>query len=243
MTKQHNMETRGAAFALTGYVISAVIAFISVFAETSAATEVTDTTERAFYFGAAASGVEHEVRGENSIVVATPAFALTLFPSEVDTDDTDAGWSALLGYRINRFVSAEIAYHDFGAASVSERYIADLLLFNLDTTVRQESEASGPSASLLVTAPVTQSLELLVRGGVLFLDRELTRTVATFRQQERSDDAIWMIGAGAHWNISSRWTARLEYQVTDRIDDSQYRQHSPGTRQLEQLSIALLFRL
>jgi hypothetical protein len=237
------METRGADRVLTGYAISTLVAFISVFAETSAATEVNDTTGSGFYFGAAASRVEHDVRGEKSIIVATPAFALTLFPSEVDSDDTDAGWSATLGYRINRFLSAEIAYHDFGAASVSERYIENLLFFDLDTTVRVASEASGPAASLLVTAPVTQSLELLARGGVLFLDRELTRTIETFRQHERSDDAIWMIGVGAHWNFSSRWTARLEYQVTDRIGDTQYRQLSPGTLKLEQLSLALLFRL
>lgn len=230
---------------VSGCAATALLMFVSLGSEMAAAAETSGNNERGFYLGASVSRVEQEVAGEGQILVAFGlpiGFAATLQPNQVDVDDTDAGWNVTLGYQINKYLAAELSYYDFGEASVVERYVAGLVLIPLNITVRSNVEAYGPGVSLLGTFPLTSSVEVFARGGVLFLDQEVERQLSTLRTSNRTGEEIWMAGAGAQWSFASRWAARLEYQLTDNIErGGTTLMPRAGTTKIEQLSLSVLF--
>ncbi|MET0536085.1 MAG: outer membrane beta-barrel protein [Steroidobacter sp.] len=229
-----------------GCAATAVLMFVSLGTEIAEAAEATGTNERGFYLGAAAGRVEQDAKGEGQILVGIGGqfgFAVMLTPVQTQVDDIQTGWNVTLGYRVNKYLAAEVAYHDFGEASVVERYVPNFFPLPSEIIVRSNIEAFGPSVSLLGTVPVTPSLDVFVRGGVLFLDQEVERQFATLRSTQRTGDEIWMVGAGAQWSFASRWAARLEYQLTDDMDygGSLFQQNRAGTEKIEQLSLGVLF--
>lgn len=230
---------------VSGCAATALILFVSLGCEIAAAAETTENKERGFYLGASVSRVEQDAQGEGAafVVVGLPfGPAAMLTPNQVDVDDTDAGWNVTLGYQINKYLAAELAYYDFGEASLVERYPAIIFPLPADLNVGFNIEAYGPGVSLLGTFPLTPSVEVFARGGVLFLDQEIQRGVSSFRSTHRTGDEIWMAGAGVQWSFASRWAARLEYQLTDSIDlDGRPLLRGAGTTKIEQLSLGVLF--
>lgn len=230
---------------VAGGAATAFVLFVSVGCEIAAAAETSENKESGFYLGAALSRVEQEAVGEGQMLVAIglpSGFVATLAPNQVDVDDTDIGWNVTLGYRINKYIAAELAYYDFGEASVTERYTAIVFAAPLNFTARSNIQAFGPGVSLLGRYPLTPSLEVFARGGMLFLDQKSERQIGTSRISHRSGDEIWMAGAGVQWSFASRWATRLEYQLTDDIDiDTSVFSPQAGTTNIEQLSLSLLF--
>lgn len=228
-----------------GCVATAAVLFVSLGCEIAVAAETEQNKDHGFYVGASVSRVEHEAKGEGQILVAIgqPFGALlVLQPDQVRIDDTDAGWNVTLGYQINKYVSAELAYYDFGTASVTEHYSANLLPAPLNITVRSSIEAFGPGVSLLGTLPLTSSLQIFARGGMLFVDEKIGRQDASFRASHRSGDEIWMAGAGMQWSFAKRWTTRLEYQLSDDVEaGNSVLVPSSGTSKIEQASLSVLF--
>lgn len=223
--------------------IAAVVAVVSLSAEISAA------GEPGFYVGASASRVEYDLDRNtivtpsiftfvpppaggffplppvSGIIVGGAVSFVALRPDEVQVDDVDGGWSATLGYRINRYVAAEVTYADFGEVSLSERYrfatIPEVPPFP-DLIRSATVSVSGPSVAVLGSLPLSERWELFLRGGVLFADQEIkTRSTvgastATF-DREFSDEVV-TAAAGVQWAFAPRWTARLEYQRTDDLE-------------------------
>jgi opacity protein-like surface antigen len=230
---------------VSGCAATAVLLFVSAGCEIAAAAETSETRERGFYLGASVSHVEQEAEGEGQILVGVGfplGYLVTLVPNQVVVDDTDTGWNVTLGYQINKYVAAEVAYYDFGTASVVERYSADLFPAPLNITVRSNIEAFGPGVSVLGTLPLTPSLEIFARGGVLFLDQKIERQTNSFRDSRRTGEEIWMAGAGVRWSFASRWATRLEYQLTDDIEvGGGSLSPRSGTSKIEQLSLSVLF--
>jgi hypothetical protein len=208
-----------------------------------------DTVERGFYFGASGGRVEHEARGEGGMLAGVvgpfpiSGFLLSLRPGRVVVDDVQAGWSATLGYRINKYLAAELSYHDFGEASVTERYFPNFPPLPAEIVVRSDIDAFGPSLSVLGTLPVSVSFDLFARGGVLFVDQEIGNTQGTFRNEQSIGDEVLMAGVGAQWSFAPRWTARLEYQRTGSIDYDADIMNLAGTEKIEQFSLGVLFDL
>ena len=204
--------------------------------------------ETGFYIGATASRADHDVKGEDGILVGfgfpRPGTIVTLRPDRVDIDAVQPGWSATLGYRVNQYVAAEVSYHDFGEAEITERY-SPAFLFPLpaEIVVRSTVQASGPALAVLGLWPVTPSLDVFARGGVLFVDEKVERQIDSFRSGQTVGDEVVMAGVGAQWSFASRWSARLEYQRTGSIDYGIDIIDNAGTRKIEQFSLSVLFNL
>jgi hypothetical protein len=223
---------------------------------------VAHAADPGFYFAATASRVEHEVEGRPGIVflIATPstnpvipppAFGgrpppsgsfnpfpggpVAIVADSIDVDDVDAGFSGTVGYRINRYLAAELSYFDFGEYVVTERYA-------LFSDVRYELAVRGPAFSVLGTLPLGETLELFVRGGVLFADQDITLKVTSSLPEQNYSDEVVMAGAGVQWAFAPRWAARLEYQRTDdmKYDDNRT---SGGESSIEQASLSVIFKL
>jgi hypothetical protein len=244
--------------------IAAVVSVVSLSAEISVA------GEPGFYVGATASRVEYDVN--TSTIVTPPIFTfvppptggffplppvsgiiiggaasfVALRPDEVRVDDVDGGWSATLGYRLNRYVAAEVTYADFGEASLSELYrfatIPELPPFP-DLTRKATVSVSGPSIAMLGSLPLGERWELFLRGGVLFADQEIkTRSAvgsSTAGFAREFSDEVLTAAAGVQWAFAPRWTARLEYQRTDDIEAGDFN----AENRIDAASLSVLFNL
>lgn len=228
-----------------GRTTAAVVVIGSLVCQVSAAAEISEGGESGFYVGASASRVEQDAQGEGELLVGIGpplGFVVLLRPDRVEVDNTTAGWNVTLGYRVNRYFAAELAYHDFGEASVVERYFPGIVPFPSEITVRSSVEAYGPSVSLLGTLPVTPSLDIFARGGVLFLDQEIERQISSSRSTHQTGDEVWMVGAGVQWSFASRWAARVEYQLTDDAElERSSLTNQDDTNKIEQISLSVLF--
>lgn len=209
--------------------------------------------EPGFYFAATASRVEHDVEGypgelplianpsPNPVlpprpVTPSPSPGVPIYPiyngpRAIEIDDVDAGFGITVGYRINRYLAAELSYTDFGEYQRTQR-------FSSGPDVRSEIGVRGPSVSVLGSLPLGERWEVFLRGGVLFADQEVSIKIFSNFDQDFSDEVV-MAGAGVQWSFAQRWAARLEYQ---RTDDLKYG-NTFGESSIDQASLSVLFKL
>ena len=227
----------------------------------SPGSEVSAAAEPGFYFAATASRVEHDIDGRPGMLILVadltpapvfppgggffptpiggvidPGVPISLMPGfiapdSIEIDDVDAGFSATVGYRINRYLAAELSYIDFGEYQMIERY-------TILPDIRYEIGVSGPSVGVLGTLPLGEQWEVFLRGGVLFADQEVSLKSASSGFDRDFNDEVFMAGAGVQWSFAPRWAARLEYQ---RTDDMKY--GNTGESSIEQASLSVLFKL
>jgi hypothetical protein len=213
--------------------------------------------EPGFYFAATASRVEHDVERRPGIlslvpiahppvliIIPPPIFGVpinpilpppvfeALRPLRVEVDEVDAGFSVTAGYRINRYLAAELSYTDFGEYESIERY-ADSAF-----DVRYQLGVSGPSVSVLGSLPLGEQWELYLRGGVLFAEQEVSLQPGSSVYERDFSDEVVMAGAGVQWSFAPRWAARLEYQSTDDLKPD-----NSGESSIDQASLSVLFKL
>jgi hypothetical protein len=178
--------------------------------------------------------------------IGSPVFVQAV-PSGVTVDETDVGWSVMLGYRVNKYLAAELSYMDAGEASLTERYSTPPPYSFPDVLNTYTVSSSGPAVSVLGSLPLSERWEVFLRGGVLFAKQEVearviiqSPTAINARPIERDySDEIFTVGAGVQWTFLPRWTARLEYQRSDDLQSNDIM----GESRLEQVSLGVLFGL
>jgi opacity protein-like surface antigen len=162
-------------------------------------------------------------------------------PDSVAVDDGDLAWSGGLGYRINRYLAAEVEYVDFGTTDVIEHYNVDTpgspVPFPTELDLDYSSHVTGPALSLLGTLPVGEHFELFLRGGALFADREFETGFGTLNESFSS--TVWLAGVGVTWSFAQRWAIRAEYQQTGELSES----FVSGETSLKRMSLTALFKL
>jgi hypothetical protein len=161
-------------------------------------------------------------------------------PQSVRIDDGSVAWGVGVGYRINRYVAAEVEYIDFGATDVVEHYsVPNMGPIPFPTTFDKEysSTVAGPAMSVLGTLPLGDHVELFVRGGALFASRHIEiGGFGTF--DEKFASTVWIAGAGVGWSFAQHWGVRAEYQLTDRFDETIV----AGETRVKRMSLGVLFR-
>lgn len=240
--------------------------------------EIAEAADPGFYVGAAGGRSEQRLdksAGIGPIAIATlpeggfvpvetiadripivmqpypPAFSAPVaLLAERTADETDVGWNFALGYRVNKYFSAELAYVDAGEASLVEHYrpTAGVPTIPFQEIQRSYTVASrGPALSLLGSLPLSSNWELFARGGVLFAEQEVesrSRIVggpgsAGLPIEREYSDEVVTLGAGVQWTFLPRWTARLEYQRTDDLQPNDIM----GESRIDQASLSVLFGL
>jgi opacity protein-like surface antigen len=183
--------------------------------------------------------------GTNIAFGIPPAGIVHVEPDELDVEDGDIAWGVALGYRINRYLAAEVEYIDFGTTDVSEHYDLSQIPgfpFPTDLTVEYSSNVTGPALSVLGNVPIGQSFDVFLRAGVLFADREVK--LASLAPVDAVDglttgSTVWLGGVGVDWSFASRWAVRLEYQRAGSIEESIL----TGETEVDRVSLSALFRL
>ena len=162
-------------------------------------------------------------------------------PDSVAVDDGKSAWSVGLGYRINKYLSAEVEYIDFGTTDVVEHYSVDNtgapFPFPTEVDLDYSSNVTGPALSLLGTLPVGENFELFLRGGALFGSREIEMGFGGL--DEKFSSTVWLAGAGVTWAFGKNWAIRAEYQQTGILSES----FISGETDLQRMSLSALFKL
>ena len=131
-------------------------------------------------------------------------------------DDDDTAWKLFGGYRINKYISAEVAYIDFGGPADS----FDASGSSGDYKV----ELSGFAPYIIGTLPLGP-VELFAKAGYYFYDVDLTVDLDdlgddVIRSSDSDEDFLYGFGVGA--TFFDHLHARLEYETVDSdvIDDA-----------------------
>ena len=171
----------------------------------------------------------------------TSQFIVHIDPDQVTVDDGDLAWSVGLGYRVNKYLAAELEYIDFGTTNVAEHYSVDFPGMSFpgpaEFTLNYSSNVTGPALSLLGTLPVGENFELFLRGGALFGSRDFA--VSQGALDEKFSRTVLLAGAGVTWSFATRWAIRAEYQQTGTLSES----FVSGETRLKRMSLSALFKL
>lgn len=232
--------------------------------------EIAEAAEPGFYVGAAGGRSEQRLdkqAGVGPIVIAdlpdfdpfpafpivrppidgNPAFFIPALPAGTTADETDVGWNFALGYRVNKYLAAELSYVDAGEASLTERYATPPPYAMPDVLRTYTVNSRGPAVSVLGSLPLSERWELFLRGGVLFAKQEVeSRTIIESPNAINGppidrdySDEVFTVGAGVQWAFLPRWTARLEYQRSDNLQSNDIM----GESRLDQAALSVLFGL
>jgi opacity protein-like surface antigen len=170
-------------------------------------------TEQGFYVGAEAAAVLPTVDKSDGIDFGLPSGVVHVLPESIRFDGSEFGWSASLGYRVNRYLSAEVAYLDFGSIDVAETYdLANSIPVPVEPgefTSDFDLRVYGPMVSVLGTLPFSGKYEAFARAGVIWASQEVP--VAS-RFKLTNEEELWGLGLGLRAQLGGGWSARLEYQ-------------------------------
>ena len=197
--------------------------------------------EPGFYVGVDVGLVEPNVRKSDGFQTFTTGVPLTVLPESVRVRGTDIGWSATVGYRINRYLAGEFAYTGFGSVDIEEVYDLTDTPSPVPTAILDSaSEATGPIVSLLGIFPLSADrIEAYVRAGVFFADQRLKGDLGIASGVELNNaQELWVVGAGVSVPATRQWSARLEYQAVDELRAN----IMTGPIRLERLTLGVIYR-
>jgi len=197
--------------------------------------------EPGFYVGVDVGLVEPNVGKSDGFQTFTTGVPLTVLPESVRVRGTDIGWSATVGYRINRYLAGEFAYTGFGSVDIEEVYdLTDVLAPVPIAILDSASETMGPLVSLLSIFPFhADRIEAFVRAGVFFADQRLKGDLGIARGVELNNaQELWVVGVGVSIQANRHWSARLEYQTVDEIRAN----IMTGPIRLERLTLGMIYR-
>jgi len=109
-------------------------------------------------------------------------------------DDKDA-YQIFAGYAVNKYVAVEGSYVDFGT------YGNDLA----------SAETDGYTLGLKLGLPVTNSIDVYVRGGQLWYETDYS----VLGIDESEDDTGLFAGVGASYHIDKNWAVKVDYTLYD----------------------------
>lgn len=178
--------------------------------------------ETGFYAGANLGVTEPAVGKSDGIFVAfapLPGVIFRVLPESTSFDGSNPGWDVHLGYRVNRYLAAELAYSDFGSIDIHERFVVGPFPFlgvdQFVATSDATSRVTGPSVNVLGILPLGEGIEVFGRTGLLFADQTVQRMPGN--TSSTVGEELWVIGGGFNFEIFPRISARIAYESVDTL--------------------------
>ena len=144
--------------------------------------------------------------------------------------NTDSGWKGFAGYQLTRNWGVEAVAAEFGKAKASGA--------PLGTDISAEARVWGYGLAGTGTWSVSKEYDVFGKLGMFhgIVESSATSGGMTAKVSGRSNTAL--VGAGARWNFSGNWGARLEWERFNKIGDS-----VTGTSDVTFISIGIEYRL
>ncbi len=208
------------------------------------ATVTAAAAEPGFYADVGLARTFQDMGDSNGIVLAIDSplggGVIQQYPDDIAVDDGDLGWQVTIGYRINHYIAAEIAYLRFADADVTETYILDpppVPFFPPEITQRYTTTVAGPAVSVLGSLPLG-NFDLYLRGGMFFADQQVVLKFTQGSQSMTFGEEVWFGGAGVDWSPTKDWMLRMEYQRTAKLAATL----TSAATELETISFGVFFR-
>jgi hypothetical protein len=202
--------------------------------------------EPGFYVGAGLGETWQEMGDSNGIAVGFgfPIEAVRQeYPEDVQVEDGNLGWQTTIGYRLNRYLAAEVAYLSFAQSEITEVYSIDpgfaFPVPPLELRREYSSKVAGPALSVLGSLPLGR-FDLFLKAGMLFADQDVALGGNVVGSREMTfGEEVWFAGAGVDWSVADRWMLRAEYLRTAKLAATLV----SAATEVETLSFSVFFRL
>jgi OOP family OmpA-OmpF porin len=151
-------------------------------------------------------------------------------PAGLSCKKTDSGWKGFAGYQFTPNWGVEAVTAEFGKAKANGRFRG------IDTSA--EARVWGWGLAGTGTLPLSKQFDLFGKLGVFhgIVESSASGGGVTVRGSGHSNTA--MVGAGARWNFSGNWAARLEWERVNKMGDS-----TTGTSDADFISIGIEYRI
>jgi len=143
------------------------------------------------------------------------------FSTSVTTDDTDTGGKVFGGYRMNRYVTVEGQYADFGKSTLS---------FSASKGSQKalstgEFKATGLSVSVMGILPVGSRVSLFGKAGALYWKAQTSYAYTdnimpiSFSGSDDATGTSPVLGAGIDVKVSKALSVRIEHERINDVGD------------------------
>lgn len=170
--------------------ITAILAAAALAAATSA--QATDN-ESGFYAGAGVGTFDVKINDVDDVTTEIERY---------DSDDT--AWKAFAGWRMNPYLSFELAYVNLGSPT-------DEILPDTRLTV----ETDGIAPYVVGTLPIGDWFEVFAKAGYYWYDVEARVNSPLGNTSTKDSDSNFTWSAGLGVNIFEHVNVRLEYEQFD----------------------------
>jgi opacity protein-like surface antigen len=135
--------------------------------------------------------------------------------TSIDVDDYDVGIRAYTGYRVNRYLSLEVGFSDFGTVTGLGTFRDPQT--DLTDTGKAKVWANGADLSLVLGYEPIRNLQVFLRAGALAWEEEVSiHGRVPDRGSERcteSGSGMGMTyGAGVAYRLSKAWRVEARYE-------------------------------
>lgn len=178
----------------------------------------TAVAETGFYAGATAGQSQIDVNKgdvDEAVLFLFDAIGYPVVAGASDLDDSDVGFSGLLGYRFGSYFALEAAYIDLGEATYNATGTVVAPGGNTPVTINLAAGSKGPALSALGIWPATASWDLYARLGVYFADVELSLRASAeglsdgMSESDSSEEIFF--GAGVAYKFPNGLALRGEF--------------------------------
>ncbi|PKO57876.1 MAG: hypothetical protein CVU24_18185 [Betaproteobacteria bacterium HGW-Betaproteobacteria-18] len=130
-------------------------------------------------------------------------------------DQSDTAFELFGSYRVNRFVSIELGYQDFGNATKTFALNPDVVFIRTPSDT-QTVDITALSVGGVFEYPVTDAFSVFASGGLARHDIDVrwtsTLTLLPFGTAFSNHDISAYYGAGIRYRVSEPWALRLSWR-------------------------------
>lgn len=156
---------------------------------------------------------------DETVILAIEEMGLVVTDGTSSLDDSDLVYGLAIGYKLNKYFAAEVAYVDLGAASYRATGTVTDGFDEVGLTVRAENSAKGPVGSLLFFWPVHERFAPYLRAGLALMETRAKAGASVVVDGESIGGSLsdsttrsnTLLGLGLDYTFSDRFGVRVEW--------------------------------
>jgi OmpA-OmpF porin, OOP family len=123
--------------------------------------------------------------------------------AEYAVGDDESGWSASVGYSVNRYLSLQVGYHDLGKGHFATDCPAPKVCL---ITNEDRVDIDGFSIAATGSYPLTDVIDVFGRVGVMSWDADFDVVARD------ASDEDFLYGVGVGFSFADHWRVTVQYE-------------------------------